>query len=254
MKICDEKDGLKDGMIFNPQACHYDPAVLQCKGAKTETCLTADQVGALQKAFAGPKDSRGNEVYAPFPWETRLSAGRRRPVRELLAECRAQHFGRRPAAVRRGYRHSGRPRPAPTKIETLTDTTWTNLSTFFGHGGKIAFLSRHRDPVFSPFDTLAYYKRMADANGGLDQVMNSSRFYFVPGMNHCGGGPAALDKFDHARRGSRLGREGQSAGFRGRHGQAVSGPHAVRSAPIPKHAQYKGQGNPEDAGSFECVK
>jgi hypothetical protein len=30
-----------------------------------------------------------------------------------------------------------------------------------------------------------------------------------------------------------------------------------RSRPLcayPKHAQYKGQGNPEDAGSFECVK
>ena len=30
-----------------------------------------------------------------------------------------------------------------------------------------------------------------------------------------------------------------------------------RSRPLcayPKHAQFKGQGNPEDAGSFECVK
>src|SRR5208282_4222030 len=67
---CDEKDGLKDGMIFNPQACHFDPAVLKCKGAKTDACLSSEQVGALQKAFAGPKDSHGNQVYAPFPYDT----------------------------------------------------------------------------------------------------------------------------------------------------------------------------------------
>ena len=73
--------------------------------------------------------------------------------------------------------------------QTLTDTTWTNLSTFFGHGGKLIFYHGTADPVFSPFDTLAYYTKMADANGGLDRVMNSSRFFFVPGMNHCAGGP-----------------------------------------------------------------
>ncbi|MGA8767369.1 MAG: tannase/feruloyl esterase family alpha/beta hydrolase, partial [Candidatus Acidiferrales bacterium] len=195
MKSCDEKDGLKDGMIFNPQACHYDPAMLQCKGAKTETCLTADQVGALQKAFAGPKDSRGNEVYAPFPWESGYLQGSGGPFGSFLPNAGPNIL----AAVQQ-----------PTDVdidalvarvqadenETLTDTTGTNLSTFLGHGGKIAFYHGTADPIFSPFDTLAYYTRMADANGGLDQVMNSSRFYFVPGMNHCGGGPAALDKFD----------------------------------------------------------
>src|SRR5690348_12207153 len=67
MKSCDEKDGLKDGMIFNPEACQFDPAVLKCKGAKTDGCLTEEQVGALQEAFSGPKDSHGKEVYARFP-------------------------------------------------------------------------------------------------------------------------------------------------------------------------------------------
>src|ERR1700689_1591861 len=83
-KSCDEKDGLKDGMILNPEACHYDPVVIECNGAKTDTCLTAQQVGALQKAFAGPKDSRGNPVYARFPWEGGYLQGAGGPFASFL--------------------------------------------------------------------------------------------------------------------------------------------------------------------------
>jgi pimeloyl-ACP methyl ester carboxylesterase len=252
MKICDEKDGLKDGMIFNPQACHYDPAVLQCKGDKTETCLTADQVGALQKAFAGPKDSHGNEVYAPFPWESGFLQGSGGPFGSFLPNAGPNIL----AAVQQ---------PSDVDIDmvvarlhaddnqTLTDTTWTNLGSFFGHGGKIAFYHGTADPIFSPFDTLAYYTRMADSNGGLDQVMGSSRFFFVPGMNHCGGGPAALDKFDMLGAVVDWVENGKAPDSV----VATGKPFPGRTRPLcayPKHAQYKGQGNSEDAASFECVK
>lgn len=252
MKTCDEKDGLKDGMIFNTKACRYDPAVLQCKGDKTESCLTSEQVGALAKAFAGPKDSRGNEVYASWAWDTGYLQGAGGPFSSFLPNAGPNIL----AAVQQ---------PSDVDMDTLvarihadenqilTDTTWTNLSTFFGHGGKIAFYHGTSDPVFSAFDTLAYYEKMADANGGLDQVMNSSRFYFVPGMNHCGGGPAALDKFDM------LGAvvDWVEKGTAPDSVVATGKPFPGRTRPLcayPKHAQYKGQGNPEDAANFECTE
>src|SRR5208337_4589414 len=39
MKHCDAKDGVADGMISDPLACDFDPAVLVCREGKSESCL-----------------------------------------------------------------------------------------------------------------------------------------------------------------------------------------------------------------------
>lgn len=256
MKSCDEKDGLKDGMIFNTEACQFDPAVLKCKGAKTESCLTAQQVGALQKAFSGPTDSHGNEVYARFPWDTGYILSAASGPFAVFSSFLPTEGPSMIAAVQ--------PRADLTidqmvagveanESQTLTDTTWTNLSSFSEHGGKLIFYHGTSDPVFSPFDTLGYYERMAKNNGGLDQVENWSRFFFVPGMNHCAGGPAALDNFDMLTAVVNWVEKGVAPESVVAKGKAFPG----RTRPLcayPQHAQYKGQGNPDDAGSFECVR
>ena len=250
MKSCDELDGLKDGMIFNTKACHYDPAVLQCKGPKTDSCLTDQQVGALQKAFAGPKDSRGNQVYPAFPWDTGHLQGSGGPFMSFLPNPGPNIL-------------AGVEQPTNISIDTLvervrdndsqilTDTTWTNLSTFFGHGGKLVYYHGTSDPVFSAFDTLAYYEKMAAENGGADQAMNSSRFFFVPGMEHCEGGPATLDKFDLLGAVVDWVENGKAPDSVTATGKDFPG----RTRPLcayPKYAHYKGQGDPENASSFEC--
>jgi len=252
MTSCDAKDGLKDGMIFNPEACHFDPAVLQCKSAKTDSCLTSQQTGALEKAFSGPKDSHGNQVYSSFPWDTGYLSGVGGPFGSFLPSAGPNPLASvlPPADLDIDKLVTG---VEANENQTLTDTTWTNLSTFFGHGGKLVFYHGTSDPVFSPFDTLAYYEKMVSANGGLDSAMNSSRFFFVPGMNHCQGGPATLDKFDLLGAVVNWVEDGTAPDSVVATGKAFPG----RSRPLcayPKHAQYRGQGNPEDAGSFECVK
>src|SRR5690349_9697153 len=39
MNACDANDGIKDGMIFHPEACKFDPATLACNGSQTSSCL-----------------------------------------------------------------------------------------------------------------------------------------------------------------------------------------------------------------------
>jgi len=79
--------------------------------------------------------------------------------------------------------------------DPLVEPASTNLTTFSLNGGKLIFFHGDSDPWFSPLDTLGYYKSLAEANGGLDSVSAWSRIFLVPGMAHCGGGPA-LDHFD----------------------------------------------------------
>jgi len=52
---------LKDGVIADPPACHFDPASLQCKGANQESCLTAAQVDTVNKIYNGPVNPRTGE-------------------------------------------------------------------------------------------------------------------------------------------------------------------------------------------------
>jgi Tannase and feruloyl esterase len=74
LKACDAKDGIEDGMAFDLLACDFDPRALTCRGAKSEACLTQRQADALSKGFAGPTDSKGNQVYPGFFYDTGIAA------------------------------------------------------------------------------------------------------------------------------------------------------------------------------------
>lgn len=55
---CDTQDGQKDGLIAAPGLCRFDPATVECKAGATDTaqCLTAAEVDAARKFYAGPED------------------------------------------------------------------------------------------------------------------------------------------------------------------------------------------------------
>jgi feruloyl esterase len=62
-EACDAKDGLKDGLIDDPRACDFKPASLRCRASDGADCLTAGEVGVLEKWYAGARDSRGRQLY-----------------------------------------------------------------------------------------------------------------------------------------------------------------------------------------------
>ena len=53
LAACDGSDGLKDGLVSNPLACRFDPAVLTCKGTDGNGCLTPPQVKTLKSSMQG---------------------------------------------------------------------------------------------------------------------------------------------------------------------------------------------------------
>ena len=87
--------------------------------------------------------------------------------------------------------------------------------------------------------------------GGQQQTAQWSRLFLVPGMGHCGGGPATLDQFDMLDAVVGWVEKGTAPEAIKAAGSAFPG----RSRPLcsyPRHAHYKGSGDPQNADNFEC--
>lgn len=243
---CDALDGRADGMIEAVAQCRFRPAMLQCREGQSSDCLAPAQVGALDRAFAGPRDAAGHALYAPVPWDTGVvdTAG---PIPGYIVDGRSDILGppnrdlaidlnARAAAIRADW------------MQALTDTDgWTDLGSFLQHKGKVVFYHGVSDPWFSALDTLDYWQRAGKASG--PGWAASSRFYMVPGMAHCGGGNA-FDRFDLL---------GAVVDWveQGRTPEAVTATRKDGSAarplcPWPSHAHFNG-GDPDKAESYSCA-
>ena len=243
MKRCDAKDGLADGMISDPLACDFDPAVLACKTGDEKNCIAPEKIAAIKKAFAGPKNAYGTQVYPGFLYDTGIAASG--PVPGLLALGKNGLFGPYTTATELDV-----DKAALNASDPLVEPASTNLSTFSGNGGKLIFFHGDSDPWFSALDTLEYYKSLAATNGGANEVSKWSRMFLVPGMAHCGGGPS-LDHFDMLTAVVNWVEKGTVPDSVIATGQAFPG----RSRPLcayPSHAQYNGSGDAQDARNFHC--
>ncbi len=141
---------------------------------------------------------------------------------------------------------------AANPIAAVGDSAhWTQLNSFSGRGGKIIYYHGVSDPWFSAQDTTRYFEQMHADNGGTAVASKWSRLYLVPGMGHCRDGAATLDSFDMLEPIVNWVEKGAAP-------EAVTATGAAfpkRSRPLcpfPKHAHYKGQGDPEQAANFEC--
>jgi hypothetical protein len=66
LAACDARDGVTDSVIDDPTKCSFDPSVLLCKGSESDQCLTEKQVTALKQIYAGPRNSKGEQIIPGF--------------------------------------------------------------------------------------------------------------------------------------------------------------------------------------------
>jgi pimeloyl-ACP methyl ester carboxylesterase len=268
---CDALDGAADGMINNIKACSFNPAVLQCTGAKTASCLTAPQVTALQRVFAGPRNSMGQRLYAGQPWDAGISASGWRAwalgtsttstpnsnYNLLMADALKHEFFTPPDPAFDILQFNFDTDPARMEefsrvYDTYRDAT---LSAYRNRGGKLLFVHGMADPIFSALDTQDYYERLAANNGGMASTQQFARAFFVPGMNHCSGGPAT-DSFDSLQALVNWVEKGEPPEAIAAKALPNNTFFPNRTRPLcayPKFAKYKGSGSLEDATNFTCA-
>jgi hypothetical protein len=245
LAACDVLDGTKDGLLYAPQSCRFDPAVLACKGAKTDACLSTAQVDVVKKIIAGPKASDGRQVYPGYLFDTGLIATRGLPgvlVAPVIPEG-APAGTTLDVDAEAARQHDGRSMAGDTNA-------WTNLSTFRGHGGKLIFFHGVSDPWFSSLDTIQYYGRLG-ADNPPTPVKDWSRAFLVPGMGHCSGGERTLDRFNMVEPIVSWVERGMAPERIIATGASAPG-ESRPLCPLPAHAQYSGSGDTKDAANYSC--
>jgi len=209
LDACDALDGIKDGVINNPRRCHFNPAVLQCKGADGPGCLTAPQVEALKKIYAGPKDPHtGRQIFpgfepgaeaAPADWPAWITGKSSRGGLQFFFAngfFGDMVFGN-PQWDFRSFDFSKDTKLADAKFASILNSTNPNLQPFKARGGKLILYQGWADSAVAPENAINYYESVValtrkaghlDNLQALETTQGFFRLYMAPGMGHCGGG------------------------------------------------------------------
>ena len=254
LDACDALDGLVDGLIGEPTRCHFDPAVLTCKGPDGPSCLTPAQVEAARKLYSGAKNPRtGQEVFPGFEPGSELAwailAG---PQPFAIAadffkyvlfkdpnwDFHSLDFDRDVALADQNDKH------------TINDID-PNLKEFFGRGGKLLMFHGWSDQDIAPLNSVTYYESVLKVVGA-SKTEASMRLFMLPGMAHCGNGEGP-NRFETMDALTQWVEKGQAP-------KQMIASHFANAAvdrtrplcPYPQIAAYKGTGSADDAANFVC--
>lgn len=201
---------LNNDLIQDPATCAFDPAGLKCADNRdSSSCLTAEQVDVVRKAYAGVTARDGTHLYTggqPYGSETAWEglfvpkAGQ--------GQSSVQLYG-----IGLGFlRWVGTWEADPTlkldpslftvdtfkayqrEVSGIYDATDPDLTKFHEAGGRLIQWHGLTDPNIPPTGTRAYRQAVIDTMG-QDEVDDFYRLYLFPGVNHCGGGDGP-DSFD----------------------------------------------------------
>jgi hypothetical protein len=272
---CDMDDGVKDGIISNPLACKFDPAVLQCKAAGQPGCLTGEQIAAVKQVYAGPPPSIVDRVYS----EGAVRGSELNWVSDFLSYWSTSHY------MADMFRYTAFwPAPGPAwklsdfdyerdykrigMYAALANANNPDLRKYAAVGGKLLVYFGWTD--VSPPEATDYYETVEKTMGGRAATQNFFRLFMIPGMDHCSGGAGAfaIDYLSYMEAWVEQGRAPDK--LIGAHingltwSDAFGLPFPLDAKtpiaftrpfyPYPTRAVYKGHGDPNDAANFVPTK
>ena len=285
LKACDKDDGAEDGIIGNFAQCTSKKVLPQlqarrCSAGKADQCLSATQISALTHLMSGAQDHTGRALYSDWPWDTgiaspgwrawKLGGGGGPPSLNVLlgGPSLASVFttpptplGADPQQALNFLLQFNFDRDAPKIYATdsqFPKSAWDDISArsadlggFRARRGKLIVTHGVSDPVFSINDTLAWWREVNKQAAGKASAF--VRVFPVPGMNHCGGGPAT-DGFDVMPALTEW-VEKDHAPEQILASADPATPWPKRTRPLcvyPAIARYKGNGDLDSAANFEC--
>jgi feruloyl esterase len=257
IEACDAADGLKDGLISDPLHCRFDPKTIECKGDDGPGCLTAAQVTAASRIYAGVRHPKtGADIFPGLEPGSELSwggpAGGPAPL-AVGADLFKFVVFKDPRWDFRSF-DLARDYDAVHRIDSLDlSPTSPRLEPFAARGGRLLVYQGWADQNVAPRSTVNYYRRLVETMG-QPSVDESVRLFFAPGMAHCGGGEGP-NTFDALASLEEWREQGKApAAIIASH--AASDGHIDRTRPLcpyPQMATYKGSGSIDRAENFVCA-
>ena len=282
LAMCDEQDGIKDGILNDPRQCKFDVDTLLCKGEKTDNCLSKEQLAAVKVVYDGPKDSKGNSLYYGYPfggenseggWPRWLTGGLK--YQSNLDEFQGgvdvgdtkapvapnAHIGfgngimkyfvyNDPEWTYQNYNFDTLRKDSERVSETLNATN-PDLSAFRKRGGKLLMYTGWSDAAIPAYATIGYYDEvLAHDKTAAEDV----RLIMMPGVEHCFGGPGPsfvnflteIDRWFETDKAPE-----QATAYWLDEKMQPNGSRLVCA--YPKIAKYDGKGDTRDVASFSCV-
>ena len=205
LAACDARDGLRDGLISDPRTCHFDPAILTCKGSDAPECLTKLQVEALAKIYAGPRNpitgaqefpgyEPGTET-APNSWAGWIIADAPEHTLQYAfgtSFYKDAVFERTPWSLQT-MDFDKDVVLGDEKVGAILNATNPDLRSFRDHGGKLIQYHGWGDAAIAPMNSIDYYEQVAaflakypDPRSAKPQPESDFyRLFMVPGLGHC---------------------------------------------------------------------
>src|SRR5580698_9015787 len=168
--------GSDNGVIDDPDKCHFDPATIVCKGEASDSCLTEAQANALKKIYAGPQNSKGEQLFPGYEpggetglggwgsWITGLSAGKSIQLAfangffgDMISQDASWDF--------RKMNFDSDMKVADDKGARIFNATDPNLKAFRDHGGKLLLYHGWSDAAIPPVNTINYYESVVQKMG-----------------------------------------------------------------------------------------
>jgi Tannase and feruloyl esterase len=276
---CGNDDGVPggDGIVTDPQNCHFNPASIECTSGQSPTdpsCLTAAQVKVVREFYQGPADPRGRLLYPgglPYGSELGWSVfelppsqnGGSVPTTESL-----DYAGLSQPYLRYQLNRPGQLGPDPFQWQftdrdfnsmfpaaNTFDAMDTNLSAFRAHGGKLIMWQGWADNGIPPSGTVDYYDILTARMGGQAATQGFARLFMFPTVYHCGGGYASAVMPDLIYPMVQWVEGGASAApSQLTISYTVGASSLTRPVyPYPEIPRYNGSGDPSVAASFHAV-
>lgn len=259
VEACDGIDGVKDGVIEDPDRCHFDPKTLIGKPAGTCGTFTEADADVIKKLMDGPRRADGTLIWHGQPWGADMAA---------LAASRADQpvpFTFAVDWIRYWLLQNPQfdaSKLTPEVFEHFWDqsieqygivigTDNPDLSAFRDRGGKLVLWHGWADQLITTQGTIDYYKRVLQQMGGADKTGQFLRFFPAPGIGHCGGGAGPMPSGQLDALVSWV-ENGKAPATLPASRQTPAGPRTRILCQYPLVAKYKGTGSTDDASNFAC--